>query len=243
MFINKINEFKRQKILNELKKQIEMQKYRNKIIIFKNRNRPFLLREKYNSIIPLNLFTCWHTKELPPLMNNNYQELVNINTEFNHFLYDENDCREFIKKHFDNDVFESYNKLIPCSYKSDLWRFCILYIKGGIYLDIKYNCSNGFKFIALTENEYFVKDRPEDCVYTALIVCKPNNEILLKCINQIVQNVKNKYYGDNPLYPTGPGLLGKFFTNDEKNKMNLYFRDTTINGITKEYILYNNQII
>ena len=36
-------------------------------------NIPFSLKSTYNSIIPLNLYTCWHTKDLPPLMKRNYE--------------------------------------------------------------------------------------------------------------------------------------------------------------------------
>ena len=35
-------------------------------------------------------------------------------------------------------------------------------------------------------------------------------------------NVKKKYYGNDSLDITGPGLLGNFFTKDEKNAMELY---------------------
>jgi hypothetical protein len=51
----------------------------------------------------------------------------------------------------------------------------------------------------------------------------PKNEILLKCINQIVENVKNRYYGNDCLHPTGPRLLGKFFSPYERNNLELYF--------------------
>ena len=33
-------------------------------------NKQFILNHIYNSEILLNLYTCWHTKELQPLMNN-----------------------------------------------------------------------------------------------------------------------------------------------------------------------------
>ena len=73
--------------------------------------------------------------------------------------------------------------------------------------------------IALTEKEYFVRDRPENCVYTALIVTMPKNQIMLDCINKIVENVKNKYYGISSLHPTGPGVLGLYFSKEEINKL------------------------
>ena len=207
-------------------------------------NISFSLKSTYNSIIPLNLYTCWHTKDLPPLMKQNYEKLIKDNPEFNVSLYDESECRKFIANHFSTDVLNAYNALIPCSYKSDLWRYCVLYINGGVYVDIKYQCANNFKFIALTEKEYFVRDRPKGYTYTALIITLPKNEILLKCINQIVQNVNNRFYGNTSLDPTGPGLLGSFFTKADINAFELYYNSSIIEPTLNEhYIVYNNCII
>jgi len=216
----------------------------NNYINYKKINKPFELKETYNSVIPLNLYTCWHTKELPPLLKNTNEILIKENSEFNHYLYDEDECRFFIKNNFSHEVVDAYNSLIPCSYKSDLWRYCILYINGGIYYDIKFICFNGFKFIALTENEMFVRDRPDNCVLTGLIVSKPGNEILKKCIDQIVVNVQTRFYGKNPLYPTGPGLLGLFISEEERKNLIAYFDNSKFNdNFEVFYIVYNNQII
>jgi mannosyltransferase OCH1-like enzyme len=212
-------------------------------------NKPFFpnYKETYDSIIPLKLFTCWHTKQLPPLMRENYKNIIKANPKFEHYLFDETDCFFFIMKHFSPDVLNAYKKLIPSSYKSDLWRYCILYINGGIYMDIKFQCVNGFKFIALTENEYFVRDRDIDgtarLTLNGLISVKPNNKILLKCINQIVENVKTRFYGINCLDPTGPGLLGKFTSKKEKQQMELYYDNIKNQFIDDWVIIYKNTII
>jgi mannosyltransferase OCH1-like enzyme len=213
---------------------------------FKRKNIPFKLKEKYNGIIPKNLFTCWHTKNLPYHMNKNYNLLKNLNPEFNHFLFDEDECIEFIEKHFPIDVLNAYKSLVPCAYKSDLWRYCVLYINGGIYLDIKYVTVNGFKLIALTEKEHFVRDLDSSFngIYNALIVSLPRNKILMNCINKIVTNVNNKYYGPNCLAVTGPSLLSKFFTNKQRLKMQLYLEVCKVeNVIDTFYICWNNNII
>lgn len=229
------------------KRKDAMNKHNDMIRIYNSYMRlnvPFDLKYIYASIIPLNLYTCWHTKDLPPLMKNNYEKLIQDNPEFNVYLYDECDCREFIQTYFPVDVLNAYNALIPCSYKSDLWRFCVLYINGGVYLDIKYQCKNNFKFIALTEKEYFVRDIPEKHTYTALIITLPKNEILLKCINQIVKNVNNKFYGNTSLDPTGPGLLGSFFSNDEISAFEIYHQGSVIEHKLKEYyMVYKGSII
>jgi len=228
----------KKEIMDKLKSTMENN---NKILNYNKLNKPFVLKNSYNSIIPLHLYTCWHTKDLPPLMKANYDFLVESNPKITFHLYDDNDCIEFIKNNFEQDVLYAYKSLIPSSYKSDLWRYCVLYINGGIYMDIKYRCVNGFKFLDLTDKEYFVRDYNINDTYTALIVTLPGNEILHKCIRQIVENVKNKYYGNGCLDPTGPGLLGKYFTREEKNSMEMYH--SLIESINKYYIVKDDRII
>lgn len=221
-------------------------------------DRDYDIEEKMKSaIIPFNIFQTWCDKKLPPIMKEYVDRLKAENPEFTHHLYDDEECRNFIKTNFDSDVLEAYDTLIPGAYKADLWRYCVLYKHGGIYLDIKFKSENGFKLIELTDKEYFVLDRPyfanmshseevklinnpnyykniynhidsaiwknkEIGIYNAVMACKPNNTILLECINQIVSNVKNKYYGHNQLYPTGPGLLGeKYFKHDYSKIKNI----------------------
>lgn len=194
----------------------------SKVELFDTSQKQFVLKPQYDSIIPLNLFTTWSTKELPPMMKKNYEELKNTNPEFNHFLYDDADCREFIEKYYEKEVLDAFDKLIPGAYKADLWRCCVLYIKGGIYIDIKLKCTNGFKFIALTEKEYFVRDRWGLGVYNALMVCKAGNPILLQLIKQIVINTQTNFYGVCHLHPTGPYLFRQFIGQDAINKFELF---------------------
>jgi mannosyltransferase OCH1-like enzyme len=122
------------------------------------------------------------------------------------------------------NILNTFDSLIPGAYKADLWRYCVLYINGGIYLDIKYSSFNNFKFINLTEKEHFVLDIDGYSVYNALLVCLPRNEKLLNAINKIVFNVKNKNYGINSLHPTGPRLLGDIISYDEKKLFDMYHK-------------------
>ena len=179
-------------------------------------NISYPLKNRYNPIIPMNIFQTWNSKKIPLLMANTFYKIKNLNPEFNYYLYDDNDCYNFIKKNFDQDILNAYNSLIPGAYKADLWRYCILYKFGGIYLDIKYEPLNNFKFINLIESEHFVSDINNIDIYNALIVCKPGNTVLLDAINEIVKNVKNKFYGETFLAPTGPKLLSNFLSTNNK---------------------------
>ena len=166
------------------------------------------------SVIPLRLFQCWHTLDLPPKMRENVELLKRQNPEFEYSLYDDKMCADFISRHFDKEVFYSFNKLKPGAYKADLWRYCVLYIHGGIYLDIKYKCANGFKLLEMTDQEYFVKDRIHGTdhtkkagIYQALMCSLPKNKELFVCIQKIVYYVKHNLYNNNSLDVTGPHIL------------------------------------
>jgi mannosyltransferase OCH1-like enzyme len=213
-----------------LERQKNMHKYISSIFF----------KTTYNPIIPQNIFQTWHTKNLPPGMAKTVFMIKSLNPRFQYFLFDDKDCFEFIKNNFDKDVLNAYNSLIPGAYKADLWRYCVLYKKGGIYLDVKYRPLNNFRFINLTEDEHFVLDNDGNGIYNAMMVCKPGNELLLKAINKIVENVKNKFYGESFLEPTGPLMLRKL-VNENNISLNIDLKHKELNGNgDSRYVYFKN---
>ena len=84
-------------------------------------------REGMNQI-PENLFQTWTSKNLPPNMKACVSRLKRQNPEFNHYLYDDDDCRAFIEKHFDSTVLASFDALIPgCLQSRPLEVLCLVY--------------------------------------------------------------------------------------------------------------------
>ena len=142
-------------------------------------------------------------------MKENVEQLRRENPEFEYHIYDDAMCRKFIKTHFDEDVVFAFDKLKPGAYKADLWRYCALYIHGGIYIDIKMKCVNGFRLVQLTDKEYWVKDCSPAGIYQAIMVCLPNNESLYRAIQEIVDSCKRDVYFPDSLALTGPNMLVK----------------------------------
>ncbi len=209
------------------------------------------------AVIPLDIYQTWHTKDLPPKMRECVEKLKKANPEFTHHLYDDNDCREFIKNNFDSDVLEAFDDLIPGTFKGDLWRYCILYKKGGIYLDIKYEVVDNFKLIELVDKEYFIKEYKEyrkgwkfynnnpeydeNIIYTGLLILKPNNKKLFEIIKNICDNVKNKYYGYRATCPTGPTLFRNICNDIEFNNIQFVYFEPIKEGYIKN--INTNKII
>jgi hypothetical protein len=163
------------------------------------------------NVIPLHVYQTWCTKEMPPGMTEAINVLREQNPEFEFHLYDDAECRAFIAQYFPAEVVWAFDSLRPGAYKADLWRYCILYIHGGVYLDCKYVGINGFKFIDYVYGEYLTMDCDGENIYNAFMICRAGNKILLECIFQIIKHVRARFYGKNSLYITGPVMLKKIY--------------------------------
>lgn len=201
-----------------------------------------------DSVIPLKIFQTWNTKDLPLHMKINCIRLQKQNPQFEYFLFDDAECHQFIKSHFNEEVVDAFERLVPGAYKADLWRYCVLYIYGGIYLDMKMRCVGDFRLIELTKQEHYVKDRPQLAfmknhigIYNAVMIQKPKNPLMMDCILEIVENVKNQEYGYSALYPTGPGMLGILYE-EKKNIYNLPDIDL-VHDTDRETIRYKTRTI
>jgi mannosyltransferase OCH1-like enzyme len=178
----------------------------------KNKNGP-----KKVSGVPLVIYTNWHTDMVTLKMAECVNNIIKMNPEFDYYMFTEDQCAKFIEENFDREVIDAYNTLKPLAYKSDLWRYCVLYKKGGVYLDIKFTSTVPLFDIIKENSGFFVKELVGNCSTTdnnvkygtvnGVIVSKPNNLVFKYCIDEIIENCKTKLYKDNSLDVTGPCLL------------------------------------
>lgn len=197
-----------------------------------------------NNVIPMHVYQTWITKDLPHYMKMCNDLLREQNPEFEFHLYDDTNCREFIRNNYDEDVLRAYDKLVPGAYKADLWRYCVLYKNGGIYLDCKYFCMNNFKLTHFLQDEYFIKDVFVVDIFNAVMICKPKNPILWNCIQNIVKYTRDEFYGEASLSVTGPGMMRYIFDKykNEYNRIELLHKTTTkINNVQLHGLIYSEK--
>ena len=88
-----------------------------------------------NESIPNILFQTHHNKsEIPEYIFDNIKKYA---PSYTHMLYDDDDALIFLNKYFSKCVINRFKSLKSGAHKADLLRYCLLYIYGGIYLDIK----------------------------------------------------------------------------------------------------------
>jgi len=193
--------------------------------------------------VPKKIFQTWHTKDLPPKMKENIEYIKKIHPDFEHQLFDNDDCRNFISNYFDSSVVDAFDMLIPQAFRSDLWRYCVLYIHGGIYMDVKLRTTEKFTLHQFLDKEYFVRDLPHlnICgVYNGILICKSKNPLFLQAINKIVENVNNRFYGNVSLEVTGPHMLVNFF---DSNQVNTFEFALHVNNLKNHEIIYKDNIV
>ncbi|MCQ9157223.1 hypothetical protein JZX93_17165 [Acidomonas methanolica] len=151
-------------------------------------------------------------QSIPDFFERNREEIVNFNNGSKYKLWSGDDVRGIIKKYFDKEVLKTFDLLTPYAYKADLARLCVLYVYGGLYIDLGVKLMRRFllpegKNIAVYRDLY-----QEDgwfMMQNGLIFSEKNRIELLHAINWTVQNRFTGYYGKNSLYPTGPVQLGR----------------------------------
>ena len=53
-----------------------------------------------------------------------------------HHFFDDVACRRFVQQHLGPTVYAAYMRLTPGAARADLWRYCVLWVRGGIYADL-----------------------------------------------------------------------------------------------------------
>jgi len=147
-----------------------------------------------------------------PIISKRCEKIKKFYSECNYKIYKNKEAEDFIKNNFDHDIFEAYNNLVPYSYKADLLRFCLLYFFGGWYFDIAINLLKKIKIEDNIDIFAFKDLETKFClspVTNAIMFAKEKNLIFMECIKKIVENTKNKFYGQLSLDISGPNVFSR----------------------------------
>lgn len=172
---------------------------------------------EYNFEIPKNIF---QTHKSLSFVNSNviYKKCMNSwikhsNSKaesYKYFFYDNAMCDEFIKKNFEERVYQAYSRLPMAVMKADLWRYCIIYAYGGIYADADAMCLVNPDLF--TTAKTFLVCGPENKTHMSQwFFSAPKNSPILKTIIDLsvkrileISEIKGEHIIH---YLTGPGCF------------------------------------
>lgn len=143
----------------------------------------------------------------------NQQNILQNFDNVNHKVYTFRTAnKEFLKNKNFIGISDAFKKVKAYAFKADLLRYYLLYQYGGWYSDI----NNYFTGVQINTNDidfYAFKDIPEHSTEYAfqnsIIYAKPKHPILKSVIEEAIDNIMSEFYGEHPLYITGPTMFGK----------------------------------
>lgn len=162
--------------------------------------------------------------EIDDIVKTSRDSFLSHNPSLKYDFYDDKNCEDFILNHFDNELLNVYHKIKPKAFKADLFRYCYLYINGGIYADIDTICLQNIENLLDINNDIVLVNERSNIpgFFQAFIISKPRQKLFINAINKIRENINNYYYGsskyrkdhiNNILSITGPVLLGNTLCN------------------------------
>ena len=158
-----------------------------------------------DQLIPKIVYQTYPTKDLPKELKKIYNWNRYLNTDYQFKIYDDGDIIKYIHTNYGKELLTIYLNISDDygAAKADLFRYLILYQKGGIYLDIKSKCNFRFaKFIK--PNDHFIIDywlrkdfskkrckSKEGEIPQWYIISEPQHPYLRHTIYNVIKRLKN----------------------------------------------------
>lgn len=173
--------------------------------------------------------------KLPLQILENINYIQKLNPDWKYQLYTDDEVESFILTHYGNNMLKVYNKINPdyAAAKCDLFRYLLIYKKGGVYLDIKSAMSKPLNDI-IKEDVYYLSHwkqkywknifPPNGEFQQWFIISKPKHPYLKNVIQNVIHNISN--------YDKEKNGVGKFATLSLTGPI-VYTR--TINKILKKH--------
>lgn len=157
--------------------------------------------------------------KLPNVLPEYYTKCKNSITRYfpdwEYKLYSGNEIEELIKN--DKVIYNTYNSFKGFAIKADIARYYLLYLYGGLYIDIT---TEFFKTLNITQDYdfYGFNTSIEWCkrswhVHNGLMYTARNSKVMKLALYYCTKHAKERYYGDTCLSPTGPFVLGNAIQN------------------------------
>ena len=154
-------------------------------------------------MIPKLVHYTFATDNLPDEIRQNMERNKRLCPDYEFIFYDDAACDAFIKQHFPTEIYNSYTKINPVygAMRADFFRYCVLFIKGGVYIDIKSSFKLNLAYI-IKPTDTCILDIPrrlEPWRINAptfeqwILIFAPNHPYLRKMISLMNSYILTKY--------------------------------------------------
>lgn len=156
-----------------------------------------------NKLIPRKIFQLVADKnKISDLFKKNIKYIKDFHPGWTYMLYDDKDMIEYMKKHYHPHILRTYNMINPKygAARADFFRYLLMYMEGGVYLDIKSGMCVSLDVIIKPDDEFILchwaMEDNRDKLGNILgeyqqwhIICKPKHPYLDAVIRKVIKNI------------------------------------------------------
>jgi len=142
------------------------------------------------------IFQTYHNKNKIPQYV--YDTMSKYAPNYQHIILDDTEAIIFLNTYFQIEVVDTFRYLKNGAHKADLLRYCLLYIYGGIYLDIKVLLLTDIDNIFMDKTLFYsCLGSSTTHIHQAILASPPHNILFLSLIKFCVlhkADATNYYY-------------------------------------------------
>ena len=136
-----------------------------------------------------NIFQTWKTSEVPDTWKKNQQSIKSFNPNWKYILLTDTDNEMIVKNNFP-DFYQTFISYVYPIQRADAIRYIVLYLYGGIYLDLDYTCNKSFDDITFpTDVGLIPSNNIRSRVTNSFLASKKGSPFWLECIKQMKQGI------------------------------------------------------
>lgn len=159
-------------------------------------------------MIPKNIFQTFKSAELPWLTRYHVRRLKRKNPDYTYHFYDDAKILDFFKKNFPKEYVRAFRSLTVGAAKADFFRYAVLYIYGGIYLDIDCKIVSPFKKFLRDDDEAVISLERNGHLYTQwALFFAAGHPFLKRTLEICLENIQQHRFPHDVHKTTGPPVL------------------------------------
>lgn len=147
-------------------------------------------RESTARPIPRVIYRTWKTRTVHPRVAQTVSDMMKLNPDYEHILFTDDEMHQFVHDHGDAHVVRAYDSLTHIVAQADMWRYLVLYIRGGVYIDMDSTIVCRLADLIRDDDVAVISRESNDCRFVQwALVFAAGHPILKRALELCVQNI------------------------------------------------------
>lgn len=186
-------------------------------------------------MIPKRIHQTWKSKTSNPSIDVLRNTWIEQHPGFTYHYYDDTDIADFICRYFDERVQSVFKRIKNGSLKADFFRYCVLYVHGGVYVDVDISCIVPLTDVLCFDTDELVSasdfqerdhqppnnDYRLDTMYQAFLCAKPFHPFLRYMINYMCFVISSNLFKHDVFRIGGPEAFSNCFDEYRKERTSI----------------------